>query len=101
MKPIQVLCMEPSELVPYYPFLHPLIDEASGFYKFLSKFGVKRSISFSHVQLVLQSAKDLCQDGEVDLNIKRIVLKIMQELIRLLKQTDNKGAVACDLKLPK
>ena len=98
VKPTQVLCMDPSEVAPYYPFLHPLIDEASGFYKVLSKFSVKRSISFCHVQLVLQSAKDLCQDGEVDLNIKCIVLKITQELIKLLKQTDNKSAAACDLK---
>ena len=98
VKPTQVLCMDPSEVSPYYPFLHPLIDEASGFYKFLSKFGVKRSISFCHVQLVLQSAKDLCQDGEVDLNIKCIVLKITQELIKLLKQTDDKRSAACDLK---
>ena len=98
VKPTQVLCMEPSEVAPYYPFLHPLIDDASGFYKFLSKFGVKRSISFCHVQLVLQSAKDLCQDGEVDLNIKCIVSKITQELIKLLKQAENKSAAACDLK---
>ena len=91
VKPTQVLCMEPSDVCPYYPFLHPLIDEASGFYRFLSNFGVKRSIHFCHVQLVLQLAKDLCQDNEVDQNIKQMIHKITQELIKLLQQTENKN----------
>ena len=61
VKPIQVLCVEPSEVTPYYPFLHPLIDEANNVIKFLSNIGVKRSIHLFHVQFVLQSIKDLCQ----------------------------------------
>ena len=91
VKPTQVLCMEPSDVNPYYPFLHPLIDDASGYYKFLSNFGVKRSINFCHVQLVLQLAKDLCQDNEVNRNIKQVIHKITQELIKLLQQTENKS----------
>ena len=65
--------MEQHEVEPFYPFLHPLIDETNGYYKFLSNFGVKRSITFCHVQLVLQSAKELCQDNEVDENFKRVI----------------------------
>ena len=97
VKPTQVLCMEPSDVDPYYPFLHPLIDDASGYYKFLSNFGVKRSINFCHVQLVLQFAKDLCQDNEVDQNIKRVIHKITQELIKLLQQTENRSDAVCYL----
>ena len=98
VKPTQVLCMEQHEVEPFYPFLHPLIDEASGFYKFLSNFGVKRSITFCHVQLVLQLAKELCQNNEVDENFKHVIYKITQQLLKLLEQTDNKSAVVGDLK---
>ena len=98
VKPIQVLCMEQSEVLPYYPFLHPLIEEATGNITFLSKFGVKRSFSFIHVQTVLKSIKNLCQDNEVDLNSKRIISKITQELIKLLQRTAKKSDIVQSLK---
>ena len=93
VKPTQVLCMEPSEVSPYYPFLHPLIDEANSVIKLLSKIGVKRSFHLCHVQFVLESAKNLCQDGEVDFNIKRIILRATRELIKLLQEIKNKSDV--------
>ena len=97
VKLIQVICMEPSQVAPYYPFLHPLIDEANSVIKLLSKIGVKRSFHLHHIQFVLQSIKDLCKDSEVDLNYKRIVLKATRELIRLLQQMENKSDVICQL----
>ena len=98
VKPIQVICMEPSQVTPYYPFLHPLIDEANSVIKLLSKIGVKRSFHLHHIQFVLQSIKDLCKDNEVDLNNKRIVLKAVRELIRLLQQMENKSDAICQLR---
>ena len=98
VKPTQVLCMEQSEVSPYYPFLHPLIEEANGIIMFLSKFGVKRSFGFNHVQLGLKLVKNLCQDNEVDLNNKRIIIKIMQELIKMLQCTENKSDIVHCLK---
>ena len=89
VKPIQVLCIEPSEVTPYYPFLHPLIDEANSVIKLLAKIGVTRSFHLSHVQFVLQSIKDLCQDNAVVFNNKHTVLRATRELIRLLKQLKN------------
>ena len=98
VKPKQVLCVEPSEVTPYYPFLHPLIDEANGVIKLLSNLGVKRSIHLFHVQFVLQSIKDLCQNNQVAFNNKRIVTKVTRELIKLLQQTKDKSETIAQLK---
>lgn len=51
VKPAQVLLMNPSSLILYYPFLHPLINEAQSMYQILSQIGVKTSLDFSHMQL--------------------------------------------------
>ena len=98
VKPIQVICMEPSEVTPYYPFLHPLIDEANSVIKLLSKIGVKRSFHLCHIQFVLQCIKDICKDNEVVFNNKSIALKAIRELIRLLQQFKNKSDTLSQLK---
>ena len=98
VKPIQVICMEPSEVTPYYPFLHPYIDEANSVITLLSKFGVKRSFHLCHIQFVLQCIKDICKDSEVVFNNKCIALKAIRELIRLLHQIKNRSDVISQLK---
>ena len=98
VKPTQVICMEPSEVTPYYPFLHPYIDEANSVIMLLSKFGVKRSFHLFHIQFVLQSIKDNCKDSEVIFNDKRIALKAIRELIRLLNQIKDKSDVISQLR---
>ena len=98
VKPIQVLCVEPSEVTPYYPFLHPLIEEANGVIKLLSKLGVKRSFHPFHIQFVLQSIKDLCQDNEVVFNNKGVVIKATEKLIDILHHVKNTSDAISQLK---
>ena len=83
--------MEPSEVTPYYPFLHPLIDEANSVIKLLSKIGVKRSFHLCHIQFVLQCIKEVCKDNKVVFNDKCIALKAIRELIRLLQRINDKS----------
>ena len=89
VKPIQVLLMDPSTLIPYYPFLHPLVNEVQPVFPFLSEIGVKMSLDFSHMKLVFKLAKELCQDGKVNINIKRTVAKATVELTMLLRNAEN------------
>lgn len=104
VKPTQVLHAKPANLLDaissqvqsshvaqFYPFLHPLIEEAHGVNDFLSSIGVQNSINFSHVQLVLQLAKNKYQDNVVDINMKHVVVKAIDELIRLLLNKQNEG----------
>ena len=90
VKPTQVLLMDPSLLTPYYPFLHPLINEAQSMYQFLSHIGVKMSLDFSHMQQFFQLAKDQCKEIRVDFNIKRAVAKATVELTLLLRNAEGK-----------
>ena len=54
VKPTQVLLIDPTLLSPYYPFLHPLINEAQSLYhQFLSHIGVKMLLDFSHCNCFL------------------------------------------------
>ena len=85
VKPLQVLLMDPSTLVPYYPFLHPLIKEVRPVFSFLSQIGVKMSLDFLHMKLIFKMAKELCQDSKVSVNIKRAVAKATAELTILLR----------------
>jgi len=100
VKPSQVLYTEPSQVAPYYPFLHPLIKEADNIMGILSKVGVKRSIGFSHIHCVLQMAKDKFQDNVISDNTKYIIQKAIRELIRLLQQheSNNKAEIVQGLK---
>ena len=90
VKPTQVLLMDPSLLTPYYPFLHPLINEAQSMYQFLSHVGVKMSLDFSHMQQFFQLAKDQCKDTRVNFNVKRAVAKATVELTLLLRNAEGK-----------
>ena len=109
VKPIQVIYTIPQFIEPlptqtspiasFYPFLHPLIEEAYGVFDVLSHVGVQSSITFSHIQLILQLAKSKCHDNVVDINTIHVVVKIVDELISLLHQNkDNKGNIAQSLK---
>jgi len=102
VKPTQVLytALEPFafHIDSFYPFLHPLIYEAHGVIDILSHVGVQSSITFSHIQLVLELVKSKCQDNKVDVNIKQTVLKSTDELIKLLLHSGSKGDVAQCLK---
>ena len=51
VKPIQILYMDPSDVAPYYPFFHPLIEEAYGILNLLLQIGVQMSLDFSLNQL--------------------------------------------------
>lgn len=88
VKPTQVLLMDPSLLTPYYPFLHPLINEAQSLYQFLSHIGVKMSLGFSHMQLFFKLAKDQCKETAVNYNMKRAVAKATVELTLLLRNAE-------------
>ena len=89
VKPIQVLMMDPSTLAPYYPFIHPLIREVQPAFSILSQIGVKMSLDFSHMKLVFNLAKEICQDGKVNVNIKHAVSKATVELTLLLRNAKN------------
>ena len=90
VKPAQVLLMDPRSLIPYYPFLHPLINEAQSIYQFLSQIGVKMSLDFSHMQLFFELVKDQCKEARVNYNIKRAVAKATVELTLLLRNAEGK-----------
>ena len=108
VKPTQVLYTAPQFMEPlssqtspitlFYPYLHPLIEEAYGVFDVLSHIGVQISITFSHVQLVLQLAKSKCQDNEVDINTKHVILKAVDELIKLLQNNNDKRNITQCLK---
>ena len=91
VKPAQVLMMDSSSLLPYYPFLHPLEEKLRTMIQLLCQVGVKMSLGFSHIQLFFKSAKDLCKDQQVDVNIKFAVAKAMEELIVLLRKAESAG----------
>ena len=91
VKPAQVLVMESSSLLLYYPFLHPLDENLRPMIQLLSQIGVKMSLSFSHIQLFFKLAKDMCKDEKVDVNIKRAAAKATEDLIVLLRQAKSTG----------
>ena len=93
VQPMQVLCVEPIEVAPYYPILHPLIEEANSVMSFLLNVGVCRSIKLSHIQHILESVKNLIGDNEIDVNNKHIVVRATKQLILLLQQTENSTEV--------
>ena len=90
VKPAQVLLMNPSSLILYYPFLHPLINEAQSMYQILSQIGVKTSLDFSHMQLFFELVKDQCKEAIVNYNIKCAVAKATVELTSLLRNAEGK-----------
>ena len=51
----------------------------------LTEVGVKMSLDFSHIQLVLKLAKELSKNNNVDYNIKRAVVHATVELTVLLR----------------
>jgi len=95
VKPIQVIYTTPQFIEPlptqkspiasFYPFLHPLIVEAQPVLQLLTEVGVKMSLDFSHIQLVLKLAKELSKNNNVDYNIKRAVVHATVELTVLLR----------------
>ena len=89
VKPAQVLIMDSSSLLPYYPFLHPLEENLRPMIRLLSQIGVEMSLNFSHIQLFFRLAKDLCKDKKVDFNIKRAAAKATEELIVLLRKVQS------------
>ena len=91
VKPAQVLIMDSSSLLPYYPFLHPLEENLRPMIRLLSQIGVEMSMNFSHIQLFFKLAKDLCKDKKVDFNIKRAAAKATEELIVILRKAQSDG----------
>ena len=89
VKPTQVLVMDDSKLSPFCPFLHPLIVEAHAVLHLLREIGVEMCFSYSHMQLVLNQAKELCKDNKVDHNTKRAVVHATVELTMLLRNDQN------------
>ena len=83
--PCQVLLTTPTQLTPYYPFLHLLIGDLQPHFQLLSKIGVKMSFDFCHMQLVLKLAKEFCKGNKVDLNTKRAVVQATVDLTLLLR----------------
>ena len=110
VKPIQVLYIKPtwqpylkpvidsSHIVQLYPYLHPLIKEAHEVINFLSYTGVRVSLDFSHIQFVLQMVQEKCQNSVVDENIRRVIVKATDELIKLLQQCEKRSVAAQYLK---
>ena len=97
VKPTQVLSMDPSDVAPYYPYIYPLIEEAYCVLTLLSKIGVQRSFSFSHIRYVLISAKDKFLENKVDLSTKNTIIKATQHLVELLKQDKSKDDIILHL----
>jgi len=95
VQPIQVLCVEPSLVTPYYPFLHPLIEEAYSVMSLLSHVGVCKSLKLSHIQYLFESAYDKFGNNEIDANIRCIIVKATRKLIQLL-QVDRTEEAADD-----
>ena len=87
-----------SKLDQLYPFLHPLIEEAYGVIDFLVYAGVQDSLNFSHIQLILQLAKNKCQDSRVNINIRRVIVKATDELVTLLQSSEKRSVAAQYLK---
>ena len=110
VKPTQVLYIKPtwqlysksvidsSHIAQLYPYLHPLIEEAHEVINFLSYTGVRVSLDFSHIQLVLQMVQEKCQNSMIDENFRRVVVKATDELIELLRYCENKSDAAKYLK---
>ena len=88
VRPTQVLCVEPSLVKPYYPFLHPLIEEANSVMSFLSNIGVCRSLKLSHIQYIFESVYDIVGSDEIDANTRCIIVKATKQLIHLLQQVE-------------
>ena len=83
--PTQVLNMKTPDIGYYYPFLHPLIAKANDVVHLLSNIGVQNTLHFSHIQYILQSAKIVFQENKVDFNTLSIILKVTEDLVKLLQ----------------
>ena len=83
--PCQVLLTTPTQLTPYYPFLHLLIGELQPHFHLLSRIRVKMYFEFYHMQLVLKLAKEICKGNKVDFNTKRAVVQATVDLTLLLR----------------
>ena len=94
VKQSQVLVMDDSKLSPFCPFLHPLIVEAYAVLHLLREVDVAMCFSYSHMQLVLNQAKELCKDNKVDHNTKRAVVHATVELTMLLRNDQNRKAAS-------
>ena len=77
VKPIQILYMDPSDVAPYYPFFHPLIEEAYGILNLLLQIGVQMSLDFSHIKYIFKSIKDEFQENEVDLKKNQVTFELL------------------------
>ena len=88
--PCQVLFTTPTQLTPYYPFLHPLIDQLQPHFLLLSRIGVKMSLDYSHMHLVFKLAKHLCEESRVDQDIKCAIVQATVDLTMLLRNTEDK-----------
>ena len=83
--PTQVLNMKSPDIGCYYPFLHPLIAKANDVVHLLSNIGVQNTLHFSHIQYILQSAKIGFQENKVNFSTLTIVLKVTEDLVKLLQ----------------
>ena len=84
-KPKQVLNIKSSDIDFYYPFLHPLIKRTNSVVHFLLNIGVQSTLSFSHIQYILLSAKHKFCDNKIDKSTQSIVIKATQDLLKLLQ----------------
>ena len=87
--PTQVLNVTSPDIGFYYPFLHPLIEQAYGVVHLLSYIGVKNALGFAHIQFILWTAKSRFQENKVNPKTKSMIIKATQELVKLLQHAQS------------
>ena len=96
VQPTQVLCMEPSDVRPFYPFLHPLIEELYSVMSLLSNVGVCKSLKLSHIQYIFKSVYDMFGTREIDVNTRCVIVNATKRLLKLLQPVERTENTAYD-----
>ena len=91
VKPKQVMLDESAS--HFHPYLHTLPDELSQFIQYLYTLGVAKIVGLSHIRLALEliSEHESCLDlssAHIDLNTNNFIIKLVDKLYSLLKQSD-------------
>ena len=86
VQPHCVVFREFEETQEFYPFIHSVMKLLYRAKDFLGLLGVKNSIELKHMQIVLQSAYEISDGLEMDINTRRVVSSAVKEIFSLLQK---------------
>ena len=86
VQPHCVVFRELEDTKEFHPFIHSAVKPLYRAKDFLGMLGVKNSIELKHMQTVLQSAYEISDGLELDINTRRVVSCAINEILSLLQR---------------